>query len=392
MRKRLFRAVGILLAIVMIGSVLTSCGTKQPEASTSASAPPPASGDSSASSAPASPAGDGKVFVVDAAYAAGEPVTQSWTGALEEIVRRSDGRIKVNHYYAGSLLTFPEIPVGMRDGVAQWAYLPTVNYVDIFPLSCRIMQLPFMGLQDPIEATEIYMQLFDEFPQIAEEMAQYNMIPLSASPLWGYHLHLIDKNEVRLPSDLSGRKLVPYKTELQSMLDKFNVSSSYIPPGQMYESLERSVIDGYINCWAFANWFGLHGFLNQHVTAGDNGFFQEFFIYVVAKDFFESMPEDLQKIWYDVHRYEKIEAFGNEYGYEFMWDETRSFIDWQINYAKENNHLFVELTPEEIEVWKDEMAYTHQLTLDEINEQRGDQVATAVYNRARELIMEKYGS
>ena len=388
MKKKIFRSVSLVLALVMIGFTLVSCGgNNQPAASTPASP----SGDSG--SASSSPAGGGQqVFVVDAAYAAGEPVTQSWTAALKEIERRSDGRIQVNHYYAGSLLTFPEIPRGMLDGVAQWAYLPTVNYVDIFPLSCRIMQLPFMGLQDPVEAAEIYMQLFDEFPEIAEEMAQYNMIPLSASPLWGYHLHLIDKNEVRLPADLSGRKLVPYKTELQAMLDKFNVSSSYIPPGQMYESLERSVIDGYINCWAFANWFGLHGFLNQHVIASDNGFFQEFFIYVIAKDFFESMPADLQKIWYDVHRNEVIEAFGNERGYEFMWDETKSFIDWQMNYARENNHLMVYLTPEEVEVWKNEMAYTHQLTLDEINEQRGDQVATAVYNRAIELIKAKYGA
>ena len=391
MKKRILRSIGIILVIAALFSMLASCGSGT-TTSPSASSTPAASGSPSASAPPASPAGGGQVFVVDAAYAAGEPVTQSWTGALKEIERRSEGRIQVNHYYAGSLLTFPEIPRGMLDGVAQWAYLPTVNYVDIFPLSCRIMQLPFMGLQDPIEATEIYMQLFDEFPEIAEEMAQYNMIPLSASPLWGYHLHLIDKNEVRLPSDLSGRKLVPYKPELQAMLDKFNVSSSYIPPGQMYESLERSVIDGYINCWAFANWFGLHSFLNQHVIASDNGFFQEFFIYVIAKDFFESLPADLQKIWYDVHRDEVIEAFGNERGYEFMWDETKSFIDWQMNYARENNHLMVYLTDDEVEVWKSEMAYTHQLTLDEINAQRGDEVATAIYNRARELIMEKYGA
>ncbi|MCL2105432.1 MAG: S-layer homology domain-containing protein, partial [Kiritimatiellaeota bacterium] len=85
------------------------------------------------------------------------------------------------------------------------------------------------------------------------------------------------------------------------------------------------------------------------------------------------------------------DAFGGEYGYEFMWDETKSFIDWQMNHARENDHLFVYLTDEEVEVWKDEMAYTHQLTLDEINAQRGDQVATAIYNRARELITEKYG-
>jgi hypothetical protein len=222
-------------------------------------------------------------------------------------------------------------------------------------------------------------------------MAPFNMMPISVSPLWGYHLHLISKDEVRVPADLSGKSIVPYKPELQPMLDKFNVASTFIPPGQMYESLERSVIEGYINCWAFANWFGLHPFLNQHVYAGDDGFFQEFFIYVVALDQYNSMPADLQKLWTDLWRYESVDAFGGKHGYEFMWEETKSFIEWQINYARENDHLFVELTPAEIQVWKDETAYTHKLVLDEINEQRGDEVAVAVYNRALELIKQKYG-
>ena len=379
--KKLSRPLSLILALLLVCITLASCAKKEEE-------PAATSGGSSDSS----PAPAGQVFDVHAAYAAGEPVTQSWTAALKELERRSDGRIKVHHYYAGSLLTFPEIPAGMRDGVGQWAYLPTVNYPDIFPLSCRILQLPFMGFRDPLEASEIFMQLFDEFPQIAAEMEPYNMKPISVSPLWGYHLHLIDKNEVRVPADLAGKSLVPYKPELQKMFDKFNVATTYIPPGQMYESLERSVIDGYINCWAFANWFGLHPFLNQHVTASDNGFFQEFFIYVIALDQYNSMPADLQKLWTDLWRNEKVEAFDGKRGYEFMWEETKSFIEWQMNYARENDHLFVELTPAEVEIWKEEMAYTHKLVLDEINEQRGDEVATAVYNRALELIKQKYGS
>ena len=386
MKKKLFRAISLILVVVMICFVLVSCKKDDDEAPTSAGA----SDSTDTSSAP--PPASGEVFEVHAAYAAGEPVTQSWTAALKELESRSGGRIVVRHYYAGSLLTFPEIPAGMRDGVGQWAYLPTVNYPDIFPLSCRIMQLPFMGLKDPLEASEIFMQLFDEFPEIAAEMEPYNMLPISVSPLWGYQLHLIDDGEVRVPSDLAGKTIVPYKPELKQMLDKYNVGISYIPPGQMYESLERSVIDGYINCWAFANWFGLHPFLKQHVTATDNGFFQEFFIYVVALDQYNSMPADLQKLWTDLWRNEKVEAFGGKRGYEFMWDETNSFIEWQMNYAMENDHLFVELTADEIQLWKDEMAYTHKLVLDEINAQRGDEVANAVYNRAIELIKQKYGS
>jgi len=399
MKKKIFRSITLILALLIVGFTLTSCGNNQSgtPASTPGDSSTPGntgtSGDSGTSDTPAAPAGDGKVYIIDAALAAAEPSTKNWQEAFREIERRSDGRIKINPYYAGSLLTFPEIPRGMIDGTAQWAYLAMNNYPDIMPLASSVFQLPFMGLQDPVDSCEIYMQLLDEFPEIVEEFAQFNMIPLSASPLYPYQLHLIDKTkEVRLPSDLSGMTINPFKPELQSMFDKYNVGISYIPPNQMFEALERQVIDGFINMWGLTHWFGLNPWINQHVLIDEHGLYQECFVYCVAKDFFEALPADLQKLLRDIHRDEQVEAFGGMRGYEYFWEDTLSYINIEIDYAKANGNLFVELTPEETQVWKDETAYTHQMLLDEINAQRGDDVATQVYNRVKELIAERYGS
>ena len=366
MKKKLFRIVCLALIVALAGVSLAACSNDQPQA-------------------------EAQVFKVNAAYAAGEPVTQSWTAGLNEIVARSNGRIEVEHYYAGSLLTFPEIPRGMVDGVAQWAYLPSNNYPDVLPLNVRILQLPFMGLRDALGTAEIWMQLHDEFPEMAEELARFNMKALAASPLWAYHIHLIDRNEVRLPSDLAGRTIAPFKPEMVPLLDRFGAAGTQIPPGQMYENLERGVVDGYIQTWAFANWFNLHGFLNQQVLFSDHGLYQEIFIYVVAKDFFESMPQDLQKIFHDVHRNEQVAAFNGERGYEFFWRETESFINWQMEHARSAGNLIVELTDAEIAIWRDALIGSHETTINTINAERGDQVATAIYNRAIELITARYG-
>ena len=386
MKKGLTRIICLTLALVMLSFALVACGSNQ-----QAAAPSQTGGTAGGGTAPA---GDGRVWTIDAAYAAGEPVTRSWTAGLNELAKRSDGRIEVNHYYAGSLLTFPEIPRGMVGGVAQWAYLPTINYPDVLPLNTRILQLPFMGLRDALDAAEIWMQLYDEFPEMGEEMATFNMMAIAASPLYGYQLHLTDRNEVRLPSDLTGRNLVPFKPEFIPMLSRYGAAGTYIPPGQMYESMERAVVDGYINTWAFANWFGLHEFLNQHVLFGEYGMFHEFFIYVIAKDFYDSMPPDLQKLVLDIHRYENYAEFGGERGYEFFWRETESFIDWQIDFARNKDNLFVQLTPAEVQIWKDalDMENLHKQVITEINDLRGDEAATKIYNRAREILTQKYGS
>ena len=393
MKKRYTRILCLTLAMLFVCFTVAACGggnTPSGGGTTTGGGNTPSGGGNTPSGGGTTPSAPDKIWHIDAAFAAGESTTRSWAGILEEMKVRSGGRLDYTIHLAGSLLTFPEIPRGMQSGVAQWAYLPTVNYVDIFPLSCRIMQLPFMGLEDPVVAAEIFMQLFDEFPQMAEEYEPFNMIPIAASPLWGYFLHLIDgSKEVRVPADLAGRTIVPYKTELIPMLSKYNAAGSYIPPGQMYESLERSVIGGYVNCWAFAQWFVLHEFLKQHVLIGDNGMFQEFFVYVVAKDFFDDLPADLQQLWYDVFRNQPIENFNNENGYVYMWRETESFTQWQMQFAKDNGHLIIELTPAELQQWKDELSDVHAEAIAEINAQRGDEVATAIYNRALELIAQR---
>ena len=381
MKINIGKTASIILALLMTTLVLASCDVDLSTLLPTIDKP--------TTSAKTTSTDPGAIYEVNAAYAADETMTKNLTGTLKELEKRSGGMIKINHRYSGSLIAYQDIPKGMTKKTAQWAYFPTTDYQDKFPLSCRILQLPFMGLKNPIEAAEILMQLFDEFPEMAEEMEQYNMMPICVSPLWGANLHLIDKDEVHLPADLADRTIAPFKPELEPMLEKHKAIISNTPPNQMSNSLKKETIDGYINCWSFTNWYNLQSLAKQHVIAGENGFYQEFLICVVSIDYYNSLPEELQQLWHDLFRVEDISSFGNKRGYEYMWEETKNSIDAQVNYAKENKHIFVQLTNTELKTWRDEMTATHKATLKEINDQRGDEVATAIYNRAREIIAAK---
>jgi TRAP-type C4-dicarboxylate transport system substrate-binding protein len=303
---------------------------------------------------------------------------------FKDLEEKSGGRLKVTVYWSNSLVTIPEIPKALQSGAATFSNLPTNNYPDIMPLNARVLELPFLGLQDPVESSEIYMQLLDEFPEMMEEFSNYNMYPLAVTTLGMYGMHFTDKKEVHLPADMNGRQIVPYKLEFLPMLEANNAAGSYIPPGQIYEALEKGVVGGYVNNWAFQGWFGLTELINQHVEMGEYGAFHEYNLLCVNLEFYQSLPEDLHKLLTDTFRTNK--------GYADMWADTQALVDSEKAKAEAKGDVFINLTEDELKVWKEAVKGNHRIALDEINVQRGDTVADDIYNRIKEIVKDKYGT
>ena len=372
MKKKFFRAICIAIALVMLAAALSGCGGNQ------SSAPPPAGGNVPP---PDSPPADNRTWDYTVSFSHAEVVSEYWARVFgPDIEAKTNGRIKTTIHWAGSLLAVPEVPRGLQSNVAHIANMPTPNYIDVLPLNCRILQLPFIGLQDPIVTANIYMQLLDEFPEMQQELADMGIKVLGATPLGRYDLKLSDKSRsVRLPEDLQGRQIVPYKLEFIPMLDKYNASASYVPPAQVYETLERGVIEGYIATWAYAGFFGLTELVNQHVDFGDYGAFQELNLMAMSISAWNDLPADMQQALLDVCWYDG--------GYEEIWyGDTDKLANAQRDLAAAKGDLVNVLTPEEMDVWKAYVVPLYQETIDDINSIRGDDAAQRIYDRLLELL------
>ena len=379
MKKKIYFALSLIIATVMI---LASCGGGG--GGNDEVAPAPSGGGEATAPAVTPDADDGTVYVADINITHGELAGPRLAERFNELEELSGGRIQTNVYWASSLVPISDVPKGFQSGAMTFGNLATPNYPDILPLTCRIMQMPFIGLQDPVDSAEIYMQMLDEFPQISEEMAKFNMLPIAVPTLGTYDLHFTDKNkEVRLPADLNGRKMVPYNVTFLPLFEANNAAGSFVGPAQMYENLEKGVADGYINNWSFAGKFGLTDLVQQHMQFGEYGAFTEFNLLVINLEYYNSLPADLQQVWVDVFR--------NNGGYKDMWDDEVDLIVREKAAAEAKDDLITTLTPEEYEVWKAELMPQHAIILDEICAARGDNVAYDMYNRLVEIIGERYG-
>ena len=376
MKKRHIRYICLVVAFVLLGSVLAACGGSDKNA------PAPSASQAQQPQQSEQPAAPAKKIEFIANFQHAQAISPNWERVCNEIVERSNGVLDTAQiYWSGALLSMAEVPMGLSTGQASFCNLPTNNYVDIFPLNCRIIQMPFMGLKEANSSAEIYEQLYREFPEMQKELEDYGIIAIGAKCLGYYCMHFVDKNPVHTPQDLAGRQMIPYKMEFLPLLSEVNAGGTFIPPPQAYEALEKNVADGYINNWAFAAWFGTTEIMQQHVNFGEYGAFQEFNILAFSKAFMDSLPADVQQTIRDI--------VWNEGGYRSFYADTYELVKDQKKIAEEKGDLIITLTPAEIEVWKEALLPQHKIALDEICEARGDDVAYKIYERALELIAEK---
>ena len=314
----------------------------------------------------------------------GEPISPNWSKLFAELETKSNGKLKTtnNIYWGGSLIPIPEVPKGLGAGNAAFSNIPSPNYPDILPLNTRILNLPFLGLQDPVESSEIWMQLYKEFPEMQAEFESWNIKIVGVTTLGMYGLHFVDTKPVKTPADLKGRKIVPYSQTFLPLLQANDAAGQYIPPGQIYESLEKGVVDGYVNNWAFQGWFGLSDLMHQHVDLSQYGAFHEWNILGMNLDFYNNLPKDLQQLIDD--------TFWNNGGYKLLWEDTWNIVLNEQKKSTDRGDVWTVLNEQESKVWKDALLPIHDSELADIAAKAGD-VAYKIYDRAKEIIAEKYG-
>ena len=377
MKKRLLRIVCLIVTISMLALTLAACGDNGKKTAETSNSP---SGNQPASS-PSTAATPDKVWNFEICFSHAEPVSPNWARVFgPDLEAASKGRIKSTIYWAGSLLPLAEVPSALDSGTITIGNMPTPNFTDLFPLNCRILQLPFMGLKDPLDTVAIYFKLLKEFPEMEEEMAASGIKVVGAAPQGRYDLKLTFKDrEVHLPADISGLQLVPYKNEFMPLLAANNAGGMYVPPIQIFETLEKGVADGYIATWAYAGYFGLTELVKQHVDFGEGGAFQELNLFAMSLETWNELPPDLQQALTDL--------FITNGGYrDIFLGDTMVLADKQKEAAIAKNDIITTLTQQEYDVWKSAIIPEHQKTIADINAIRGDDVAQKIYDRIVQLV------
>jgi TRAP-type C4-dicarboxylate transport system substrate-binding protein len=213
---------------------------------------------------------------------------EPWARRIEE---QSEGRIKVEIYPSMSLGGAPpELYSQVRDGVADIVWTLPGYTPGVFPRT-EVFELPTVH-RGSAEATSLAIQ--DVFDLIAPDFEDVHPILIYAHA--GQALHMVDK-PIHKVEDLAGLKLrIPSRTGAM-LIEAWDAQPVGMPVPELPQALSKGVVDGALVPYEIVLPLKVHELTNYSIE-GPNGqrFGTSVFAFVMNKERYESLPDDLKAI------------------------------------------------------------------------------------------------
>lgn len=245
----------------------------------------------SSSAAPAADAPDSThTFSVASFLIDGTPNADMVHWFLDTVTEKSDGRITFDYFAAESLCPSAEIVQCVSDGRADLGVTVPTYTPDKFPLQ-NLSALPFMT-----DDNQAMMAAFHELGEQSEEFAaESERIGLRNLGYWPAGASIFGTNKVlEEPSDFNGLRVRAVGDGLLSALEATGASPVALTAGEMYEGVERGVIDGVANNLDAPISYKLTEVLD-HWTDTGYGHYITIGMWM-SQSAYDSLPADLQKV------------------------------------------------------------------------------------------------
>ena len=259
---------------------------------------------------------------------------------LEE---RSNGRIKMETHYGGSLLAQNDVFAGVTTGVAdivRFSSTMTSGVLDLNQVFNRLFEvespdMPNLGM--------VYSEMLTQVPELQQEMEQAGARWLAVRALLGNNLHTAGK-VVRVPDDVKGMKILCVENSA-AYISSLGGEAVTAPQAEFYTNLERGPAEGELTNWSEIDSYNHLEVLKYHTLLGKNGTDAGGMGYLINLDTWNSLPADLRQLVAEVYQWATDEG-------EKADLEAKTRIEAE---ALEKGNTLIVLTPEEMQLWRDYM-------------------------------------
>jgi TRAP-type C4-dicarboxylate transport system substrate-binding protein len=219
----------------------------------------------------------------------------------KEMEKRSQGRVKVIKWVYGGAICPPTEQLGcIARGIADFGYAaPAYN-----PAMLRLATMSEMLYVSTVVGSDVRAraELYKTFPPFREEMRAVGLEVLTFHPPGPGLIGISKRKKIRGTADFKGLKAHTYGP-MADVMKRVGMVPVSMPIGEVYESMQRGVIDGY---WVPFSYLPTSKFYEVSGTLVDPliGVYSCPFL-VMNKDTYDRFPEDIKKIIEDL-RLEQI--------------------------------------------------------------------------------------
>lgn len=296
-RKNRGRIFPVLFAILLVLLVATTTIFAACSKSTTALAPAQVSSSSTPAQTSSSPTPTAAKPIV-LKLASPEPpdmftVKQIFEPLIAQIETLSGGRVKIEPYWAETLVPLPDSYDAVVNDVADMAHGFPNMVAGRFRMD-EVINFPTYNLQSWRSALTMW-QLYEQFPEMQAEYKDVHFLfPMTS--VWV--LPGTVKKPIRQLEDMQGMKTIVSSETIGMRVETLGGAPVPVPPGEVYSSLEKGVVD----CGAIFNADTLYAFrwgeVIKYLTVVPIGRMPMFVI--MNKDKWNSLPPDIQDIFNQV--------------------------------------------------------------------------------------------
>ncbi|MBV1867736.1 MAG: TRAP transporter substrate-binding protein [Marinosulfonomonas sp.] len=292
---------------------------------------------------------------------------EPWARELE---KRTNGQVKVTIHPGGTQLgvitkQYDQVRSGIVDIAMGLHGIPRGR----FPRT-SITDLPFLA-ETADGASKVLWALYPKY--LAEEHPGVKMLAL-----FGHNAGLIHTKgrQVKTMDDLKGLRIRTPSAAASEMLTFLGATPQGLPPTQVYESIQKGVLDGTLFPWDPVNSFKLFEVLDYHLDAG---VYSVSFYFAMNQKKYDSLPEDVRAVIDEMSGDALVAKFGP------WWDA------WDVpghEKAVERGNTIVKLSPEERQRWREALAPMADEWLTKLEKESGIANAREIYSEAQRLSAE----
>ena len=248
---------------------------------------------------------------------AGADVKNLWIPMLEEMGKRSNGRIGYTMFAGGALGKGPEHFDIVRTGLSDMGYATLTWTPGRFPLS-DVLSVPIV-CPAKWKGAEAGMAMYDRV--LHQEFEEVKVLHINNCVM----AHLWTTKPVKTLEDLNGMKIRSPGGLQTKAIEALGATPIFMPLGEVYLSMETGVIDGVVTCPALIKAFKLYEVAKHGVPVSFGCVAEGLF---VNKKFWDSVPEDLKPIITEVGRDAyKIAGIFHEQWYDEIMTEFKGSLE-----------------------------------------------------------------
>ncbi len=228
---------------------------------------------------------------------------------LDEIAKRSDGRIQIKKFWSGSLHKVGQHLPAIRDGLSEISLISYGYYPSDVPLS-RGLEWYYRGCDYADALLLLCRDIYAETPELRKEWEERNNSKVLYFTNWNYCPYMM-KEPLAGVADLKGKKVRGYGIGADT-INRLGGRGMPIVAGEVYTSLERGILDG-VFAFAFvtAEKMKLHE-QAPYVVEGGAGAHAPTTV-VMNRKVWNSLPDDLKEIINktadDIYKWKYVELY-----------------------------------------------------------------------------------